>query len=330
MKRFISQILGFVILQAGLLGVLLHFYNVEGETNYLAATVDKHDRLRKMAGPRIVLVGGSNVAFGFESDRIEKAMGRPVANMGLAAGLGIEFMLREIEPALGDGDLVVLSLEYDHFARGPSAERFSGLGFDPNVLEQMLVFRPESCRALGWVHARKIVLDRGLAIAGEIVRRGLLGVKSPSGEEGKQSARAGFNSWGDLVGHRREPARTTPEVVNKLPLVADARSFPNSGALAAIEGFVDRAGRRGVRVVFSFTPKPVRTIERENELAERLAEALRRIPGLTVLDSPRDHAYPPEQFFDTANHLTAAGAAERTRRLIEALERHERITTSRP
>lgn len=330
MKPFLRQLLAFVILQAGLLGLLLHFYNVEGEPNYLAATVDKHERLRRTTGSRIVLVGGSNVAFGFESDRMESALGRPVVNMGLAAGLGIEFMLREIEPALRDGDLVVLSLEYDHFARGPSAELFSGLGFDPNVLERVLVFRPESGLALGWTHARKIVLDRGLGIAGEIVRRSLLGAKSPSDEEGKQSARAAFNSWGDLVGHRLEPARTTPEVVNQLPLVADARGFPNGAALAAIEGFVERVQRKAVRVVFSFTPKPLRTIEREGELAERLAAALRRIPRLTVVDAPRDHAYPAEQFFDTANHLTAEGAAERTGRLIASLERHERITTSRP
>ncbi|MBM3840747.1 MAG: hypothetical protein FJ398_22855 [Verrucomicrobia bacterium] len=31
--------------------------------------------------------------------------------------------------------------------------------------------------------------------------------------------------------------------------------------------------------------------------------------------------YPPEQFFDTANHLTAEGAATRTTRLIDSLRR---------
>jgi hypothetical protein len=302
--------------------VLLTYYDVAAETNYLAATVDKHRRLHMRSAPRVILVGGSNVAFGFESNRMESALGRPFVNMGLAAGLGVEFMLAEIEPALRPGDVVVLSLEYDHFARGPAAGRYSMLGFDPNVLRQVLIFRPEGCLALGWTHLRKVVLDRGLSILGEIARRGLVsGIGANKAEASEtQSPRKGFNAWGDLVGHRNEPARTTAELVNRLPLIADARRFPNAAALEVVREFVERTGRLGVRVAFTFTPKPTGTIFRDGELAGRLAEALRQIPGVTLLDAPQDHAYPPEQFFDSANHLTAEGAAQRTSKVIASLE----------
>lgn len=332
MRRFILQVAAFVLLQSALLGVLLSYYDVPAETNYLAATVDKHRRLHARQAPRVILVGGSNVAFGFESDRMERALGRPVVNMGLAAGLGVEFMLAEIESALRAGDIVVLSLEYDHFARGPALGRYSMLGFDPNVLQQVLIFRPEGWQALGWAHLRKIVLDRGLSILGEITRRSLLsGIGAGAARASENpSPREGFNPWGDLIGHRQERARTTPELVNRLPLVADVRGFPNAVTLEVIRGFVERTRRVGARVAFTFTPKPTGTIDRDGELAGRLAEALRGIPGLEALDIPQDHAYAPEQFFDTANHLTAEGAAQRTSKVIASLQRLVTNPVERP
>src|SRR5437868_6275225 len=109
---------------------------------------------------------------------MEKELGRSVVNMGVAAGLGAEFMLADIEPELRSGDILVLSLEYDHFARG----RGRGGGFDPAVLQQTLIFRPEGLLALRPIHFRKILLNRGLVLLGEIARHAL-GTGAPSKSE---------------------------------------------------------------------------------------------------------------------------------------------------
>lgn len=322
MHVFLIKVAAFLVLQSAVFALLLARYDRSQETNYLAATVDKHRRLKETVSPRIVLVGGSNVAFGFESDRIERALGRPVVNMGLAAGLGLEFMLSEIEGALGTNDLVVLSPEYDHFARGPKSESEPALGFDPDLLRQALVFRPAGFADLGLPHLRKIVLDRGLTTLGEIGRRSLFAnvrAESSARTDGP-SGRAGFNVWGDVTAHRSEPSRVEAEVVNALGLVADPRGFPNGSALKRIREFVERCSRKGVGVAFSFSPKPVATLERDGSLAESLKDNLRQIPGLKLLDTPSEQAYPADHFFDTANHLTAAGTAVRTERLIRAVQ----------
>lgn len=320
MRRFLAKLLIFAALQAAIIGLLISRYDATGETDYFAATVDKHHRLEEIRHPCLVLAGGSGVAFGFQSEALERAAGRPVVNMGLAAGLGAEFMLAEIEPYLREGDSVVLSLEYDHFARGAATGR--DLGFDPSVLSQVLIVRPNSVLALGVPHFRKVLLDRGLALLGEIMRRsvGLGAACAPASAEETRSARAAFNAWGDFVGHRNEPPRTSAETVDAAPLVAYRTGFPNAALLRRMSGFVDRAGRRGVRVAFTFPPRSIGTLRRDLYLARRLEAALREIHGLIVLDAPEDHAYPPGQFFDTANHLTAEGAAARTERLIGALE----------
>lgn len=321
MRRFCLQSLVFLLLQAGLLCLLLTNYNVSDETNYLAATVEKHIRLQKTSAPRVILLGGSNVALGFESDRMERELGRPVVNMGLAAGLGAEFMLAEIEPELKAGDTVVLSFEYDHFARGPNEGRYSELGFDPRIMQQVLIFRPSGMFDLGLIHFRKIILDRGLTILGEIARRGLTFriESSPSTGLEQQSARRAFNAWGDFLGHRRAPPRATPEAIDAGHLVADIRGFPSPVLLSRIRNFVERSERKGTHVVFSFAPKPSGVMQREKHFALQLVEALRSIPGLPLLDTPEEQTYPPNQFYDTANHLTAEGAAARTTKVIDSL-----------
>jgi hypothetical protein len=319
MRRFGFNVFLFLLLQALGFAFLLQNYDVSRETNFFARIVEKHERLAATPPPRIILLGGSNVPFGFESDVMEQALGRPVVNMGLAAGLGVEFMLADLEPELRRGDVVVLSLEYDHFARGAG----HGGGFDPSVLQQVLIFRPKGFLALRPIHFRKIILDRGLTLLGEIARHGLrIGHPVKRGDlPEERSARAGFNEWGDLVGHRKEPSRISRETLEATPLVVRQPDFPNKALLRAIRDFVQRCERREIRVAYTFPPKPIATLRRDAAQAQQVEAALRRIPDLILLDSPQDHAYAADQFFDTANHLTAAGAAMRTAKVTAALRR---------
>lgn len=320
MARFILQLAAFAVLQLLLGALLFRGYDVPGETNYLAGIRDKLRRAEATPSPRILLVGGSNVAFGFRSDLLEARTGRPVVNLGLAAGLGTEFWLSQVTRLARPGDVVLLSLEYDQFARGPRAGAWSGQGFDPAILQQVLVFHPGSFTCLGPTHLRKVFLDRGLLILGEVIRRrfGQMGSSASPGPEESRRLR-GFNVQGDAIGHWELPSRMDPEVLARARLLGEARGFPNEALLGHLAAFVSRQEARGVTVAFTFPPKPATTLARDADLAGRLEEALRAIPGLCVLDHPTDHGYAPELFFDTANHLTGEGARVRTERVAAAL-----------
>ena len=65
--------------------------------------------------PSMVLLGGSNVAFGFHSEMIEEAMGISVINAGLHAGIGLKMIVDDCARYLQKGDILVLSPEMDHF-----------------------------------------------------------------------------------------------------------------------------------------------------------------------------------------------------------------------
>ncbi|MFM8359632.1 MAG: hypothetical protein ACKOET_13875 [Verrucomicrobiota bacterium] len=321
MTRFVLQVAGFLALQFLLGALLLRGYDVPGESNYLAGIRDKLRRAAETASPRILLVGGSNVPFGFRSDLLASLTGRPVVNVGLAAGIGSEFMLAQAAQVARPGDVILLSLEYDQFASGPRAGAWSGQGFDPAILQQVLVFHPGSVACLGPTHFRKVVLDRGLRILGEVIRRrvGQAFVPAPRDPAGDRRRR-GFNEHGDAVGHWDLPSRMDPAVLARARLVGEARGFPNPALLGHLARFVARQRERGVAVAFTFPPKPATALAHDAPLAGQLAAALRSIPGLRVLDQPADHGYPPELFFDTANHLTGEGARRRTERVAIALE----------
>lgn len=323
MRRFLTQCLGFVLLQVGILAFLLARYTVSDSTNYLAETVAKNRTLREAGPGKIVLVGGSSAAFGFWSDRLEERLHRPVVNLGLAAGLGVEYMLAEVGSALEQGDVVVLSFEYDHFSRGPHAGAWSGQGFDPLVLQQVLTFRPEGVRCLSLTHFHKLVLDRGLFLLGNIARRGAQSwvLARQDSRFPSPAVQRGFNRWGDLTLHRTSEAAARRVSLPDIALVGDPRAFPNRAVCDHIARFVKGATARGAVVAWSFPPRPEAMLARQGELAASLDHVLREIPGLVVLDGPADHAYPPNLFFDTANHLTGLGASLRTARLTEALER---------
>lgn len=315
MSTFLLRFAVFCVLQAALFGGLLSFHDGSDSRNYLAETVIKHQRLREVASPRLVLVGGSSLAVGVHSQMLEEALKLPVLNMGLAAGLGLEFMLSEVAPHLRRGDTVLLSLEYDHFARGPENAWGGGRGFDPGILGQVLTFRPASVACFGWAHLRPSWLDRMLPLLSEVAREsaadagrslGWLTPKAPVSSEER-----GFNRWGDHL---------LPDQLDRAPgslretLVVDARGFPNQRALRALRRFVDTMNQRGVEVFWSYPPKPQEALKDPHLLL--LQSELESIPGLRILDRPQDHGYPDALFFDTANHLTSQGAARRTERWI--------------
>ena len=90
MKKFIIKSLlffGIICLTIILINVLIG--NTKDPSNYMSAIIDKHERINKIKTPKIILAGGSNVAFGINSEEIEEAFSVPVVNMGLDAGLGL-------------------------------------------------------------------------------------------------------------------------------------------------------------------------------------------------------------------------------------------------
>ena len=106
-KLFIVTLLLFVFC----FGVVMPQYT----GNYQASMVDKAARLRSVEGPKIVLIGNSNLAFGMDSQMLEEAFSMPVVNMGLHGGVGNVFNEQAARLNVTPGDIyVVCHSNYDH------------------------------------------------------------------------------------------------------------------------------------------------------------------------------------------------------------------------
>ena len=81
--------------------------------NYAGSFVDKMKRLESVHEPKITIVGNSNVAFGIQSDLIERELNMPVVNLGLHGGCGNAFHERMASFNINKGDIIVIShLDY--------------------------------------------------------------------------------------------------------------------------------------------------------------------------------------------------------------------------
>ena len=113
MKRLFAKIL--LIVGLVFLTYLVLFFLPSKSTLVYASILDKHQLLQRAGSPKIVFVGGSSLALGLDSALIHTKTGLPVVNMGLNGGLGLRYMLEEVKPDIGPGDLIVVSPEYEHW-----------------------------------------------------------------------------------------------------------------------------------------------------------------------------------------------------------------------
>lgn len=307
MSRFLLRVAAFLALQ-GLVFALLFDPGMAGQENYLAATVDKHRRLAATAPPRLILLGGSNVAFGFNSDRLESETGLPVVNLGLAAGLGGDFMLNEAAGALRPGDVVILFLEYDQY----------GMAGGATALRQLLEYRPASARHLPRRWWRRFLDTEALGILGAAVRRS----QPWLGDEGSRLiaeawyARAGFTAAGDYRGHHGAPA-TMAALPADSPVFTPPRAGPLNPRFARkLAAFAELSRRRGARFFVSWPAIVAEAFMPAEPAVERLRGELAALPGLLLLGEPRDHVFDRSLGFDLTYHLNAAGAQWRTERLL--------------
>lgn len=116
MRGFLFNILKCLLLVLIVLcGSLWFVPDVVSGDSLLGALPAKHQLLQKAGPGKIIIVGGSNVSFGLDSKIVSDTFQRPVVNMGVHAGLGLEYIVNDIKPYIQDGDVVVLIPEYEQF-----------------------------------------------------------------------------------------------------------------------------------------------------------------------------------------------------------------------
>jgi hypothetical protein len=276
--------------------------------SYLEAWRSKHARLHAPGTRRLVLVGGSNLAFGVDSARLEADMQRTVVNLGLHGGLGLRLMLNEALEGTRAGDLAVLVAEYEQFFGRVADGEITAvelLQYEPAALRFFRSFG--QLRALG-VNSATLSSRAAFAIIDD-VKQSLLGaeqrLESPVYRSGA------FNAHGDMVAHLDEASKPE-EVARATPLSGDL----NVSALRAVERWAEDLTSRGVEVRVLYPSVSASYWATNQQMIAKVAAGL---AFRTTSGEPHDWVFEDAMFYDTSYHLNRDGRAIRTAQLSRIL-----------
>jgi hypothetical protein len=289
----------FLIFVAIMIFLILYFIMPQYTTEYSASIIDKYHRLRSIDEPKIILVGDSNVAFGFDSEKIQAAFNMPVVNFGLHAGLGQTFYSEMVKKLINEGDIVVIipipyyddtARIWDHVLAWVTIENHYYLwgGISSENYKDMLLAYP--------AYLKK-------AIKLFITNRGNKPVEGAY-------ARAAFNEYGDNIFPRPEPIMTEDSSTTLF-------SPDLSQAIQTYWNNYNRYVTNKKAVLFMSSP-PISMAVPEAEL-ESLQQQLEELLDIPMISRLVDYVYPFEYSFDLTGHLNDFGKEVRTEQFISDL-----------
>lgn len=320
---------GFIIIFAALLIVfLLPFASVAVialavdpvyDNTFVGELGEKYERLNSIEDKKVVVVGGSSVAFGLDSAELGREVGMEVVNFGLYANLGTKLMLDLSRSGVGEGDVIVLAPEMNDQTLSlyfNSETAMQSLDGNFNMLKSIDSDNYEALLGAAWGFAADKL---GYAIGGNVPEN--------SGAYSKKW----FNLHGDNVYDR--PYNEMVTVQKNITL--DYKYDSEDGFVSEYEEFIDYVNEyvefctgRGATVYFSFPPMNKASMSDYNTedniyaFYDNLASSLH----CKVISNINDYIMDEGYFFDSEFHLNNAGVKLRTATLADDLKREMGIT----
>jgi len=116
MKKFIFNICK-LIFGITIIGIICLFIpdTPRLKSSSIYGKVKKDSLLKYVSSPRIVFVGGSNLAFSIDSSIIKDSLGLNPVNTGIMHTIGLKIMIQNYLENMKPKDIVILAPEYHHF-----------------------------------------------------------------------------------------------------------------------------------------------------------------------------------------------------------------------
>ena len=269
-------------------------------TEYNAAMIDKVDVLEDIDAPKIIIVGGSSVAFGIDSIEMQEALDMPVINVGLHAGLGSSFHSDVIKDYIAEGDIVVIAPEsYDSVSTAGdivltwlTIENHFKLWGGVNDFQYYDMFKSYP------TYLKRIM---NLWVAGEGNRV----------IDDNAYARSAFNGNGDNVFPRPILKFEASDIKFASSELSDAMELYWNEYNAFVQS-------KNARLFMSSPPIMDNDVTVNLNLLEKELDEKLDFPRISNFN---DYIYPQSYFFDNPHHLNDVGKKIRTEQLISDIKR---------
>ncbi len=277
-----------------------------GET-FLGELSAKFDRLNSVEGEKVILIGGSSLAFGLDSKTMEEYLDRPVVNFGLYATLGTKVMLDLSRSAVGRGDIIVICPEIDAQTLSlyyNAESMWQAVDSDYSLLFHIGFDNIGDMAGGFWDYlAKKLEYARGdgLSVSGVYTK-------------------AAFNEYGDIVYERPYNQMALGYDPNKM--IELSGDVFDDAFIEYLNDYVRMARRRGAEVYFSFPPMNADAVTTTDEEAVKaFYQYLYENLECEIISSVNDYVLDSGYFYDSNFHLNDAGVPIRTLQLVEDIRR---------
>lgn len=306
MKKFICKV-ALLAMAFAVLNTVLLLVRPKDKNAYLCEYNKKVRLLETTPQPRMIFIGGSNIAFGIDSKKIGDALNYNVVNFGLHAGIGIRYPVEDVLQYIQKGDVVVLQFEYENFFNGGNGE--------PEAFLSLMI-------STNWRNIDKLNMGQWKNVISQVpstsfhtIERFFQKTSHGSWDTPVKSATfvylaSGFNKYGDEVSHFDYPNKKYKPAGKK------KQEDVKAGFIDWLDNEIRRYEQAGAKVVM-LPPVCIKSHFLQ-VYDERINEALTEIlhpyivpPSSMVLDD--------SYMFDTEYHMNREGCNLNTQNIIRSL-----------
>lgn len=297
-----------LLLPVSLLSVGFFLPEYYGDT-YYAQLSAMYQRLQQSEGKKIVIVGGSNVAFGVDTALLDQLLRQygfdyTICPFGLYAAVGTSAMLELSKDTLSEGDIVILAIE-------PSSETMSTY-FGATAFWKCAEKAPELLTKVNKTQASALVGN----YLGYLQERSSIftsgNLPKTDGVYAKSSFDETCNMVYDRAGNAMVLGYDTATPVD-LSVVTIDPAFAKQ-----VNAYCDYASSVGAQVLFSFSPVNRSALVDSSEEAVNVWFTLcNETFACPIISDPNDYILDAGWFYDNNFHLNTAGAQLRTYQLAQ-------------
>jgi hypothetical protein len=300
MSLFIKRFLVFCLLFALICAVGLLTPPTVKESKYLLyAKRNKDSLLVHTASPRLILVSGSNLTFGINSNILKDSLHVNPINAAMLAGIGLKFMLDNTSQFIKKGDVILVVPEYDQY--------YGNLLYGSADLVTTVFGVSKS-------NAKLLSLKQWVLAFPDIIKYACIkyNIKSYFSSIKSVYVTSSINAFGDVVAHwklKKQPFG---------PAIITSNVFQND-AINELIKFRDNAQRKGATVLISYPVYQDKSFDKNIKQITKVENALIK-NNFKIIGTPARYRFADSLFYDSYYHLNGHGVEVRTKLLAADLK----------
>ena len=303
MKDFLLRLFLFIMIPTVIMSVVLIIVPAtpRSSSSLLFSKLDKDYLLENTPSPRLILIGGSNLSFGIDSNMLKEELGYSPVNTAIHASIGLDFMTDSVIDYVRPGDILIISPEYSQFYG-----RYTYGGEE--LLRTVMDVDRNAIKILN--------LNQWLNILEFLPKYSFSKIK-PSEYFFQRTEKIGiyqrrsFNQYGDVYIHwtlRNEKFEPYPRIEGKF----------NSRTIEMLLEFEKKIDEKGAVLYLTYPGIQDKTYWILEDQIKLVEEEL-ILAGLNILGTPVRYKMPEVLMYNTPYHLNREGVEYRTSLLIEDL-----------